>query len=188
MVMADLKELPELAASRVVLRALEDSDVPELFAVFSHPEVTRFWSHPPFTDLSDAQSYVEQTRRGFKGGNFLQWGLCRSDGQQVLGTCTLWQIDWQSERAEVGFALGRDHWGQGLMSEGLAAMVEFAFDELGLRRLEADIDPRNQPSIALVERLGFEREGYMRERWQVAGEISDSIFFGLLASDWPPGN
>jgi len=62
--------------------------------------------------------------------------------------------------------------------------VDYAFGPLGLRRLEADIDPRNAASIRAVERLGFVREGLLRERWVVADEISDTMFMGLLARDW----
>jgi RimJ/RimL family protein N-acetyltransferase len=70
------------------------------------------------------------------------------------------------------------------MHEALCAVVDYAFGPLGLRRLEADIDPRNDASIRAVERLGFVREGLLRERWVVAEEISDTVFMGLLARDW----
>jgi hypothetical protein len=63
-------------------------------------------------------------------------------------------------------------------------LVRFAFGPLDLRRLEADVDPRNTPSLRLVEKLGFVREGYMRERWELQGEIQDGVFFGLLRREW----
>jgi ribosomal-protein-alanine N-acetyltransferase len=63
-------------------------------------------------------------------------------------------------------------------------LLAFAFEELGLHRIEADVDPRNTASLQSVERLGFQREGYLRERWQVNGEIQDTVFFGLLRGEW----
>ena len=68
--------------------------------------------------------------------------------------------------------------------EALVAVVDYAFGPLGLRRLEADTDPRNEASNRALERLGFVREGVLRERWRVADEISDTFLFGLLAREW----
>ena len=76
-----------------------------------------------------------------------------------------------------------DH-AKGYMHEALQSLLEFAFEAMKLRRLEADVDPRNKPSIKTLERLGFQREGYLRERWHVAGEIQDAYFYGLLAREW----
>jgi len=70
------------------------------------------------------------------------------------------------------------------MNEALHALLEHCFETLKLRRLEADVDPRNNGSIRTLERLGFQREGYLRERWHVAGEIQDALFYGLLKTEW----
>ena len=105
------------------------------------------------------------------------------DGQ-MIGTCTLHQIHLQNRRAEVGYALGRPYWGSGYMNEAMHALVDYAFTNMKLHRLEADIDPRNEASAKSLERLGFQREGYLRERWIVGEEISDSALYGLLASEW----
>jgi RimJ/RimL family protein N-acetyltransferase len=68
--------------------------------------------------------------------------------------------------------------------EALGALLDWAFADLGLRRIEADVDPRNAASIRTLEHLGFVREGYLRERWNVAGEVQDALFYGLLAREW----
>ena len=70
------------------------------------------------------------------------------------------------------------------MHEALSALVDYAFKTLGLNRLEADIDPRNHASARTLERLGFQKEGHLRERWIVSGEISDTWWYGLLRRDW----
>lgn len=69
-------------------------------------------------------------------------------------------------------------------TEALKALVSYAFEVMGLRRLEADVYPRNAASIRTLERLGFQREGFLRERWHVNGEIQDAIFYGLLRREW----
>ena len=63
-------------------------------------------------------------------------------------------------------------------------MFNYAFEVLNFHRIEADVDPRNDASVRTLERLGFQREGYLRERWQVNGEIQDAFFYGLLRPDW----
>jgi RimJ/RimL family protein N-acetyltransferase len=70
------------------------------------------------------------------------------------------------------------------MTEALTLLFDFAFETLDFHRLEADADPRNERSLRLLERLGFLREGYFRERYHVAGEIQDSVMLGLLRRDW----
>ena len=74
-----------------------------------------------------------------------------------------------------------------MMSEALTALLEFAFGVLGLERIEADADPRNERSLRLLERQGFRREGYLRERYHLEGEIQDAVFLGLLRREWNKG-
>ena len=73
------------------------------------------------------------------------------------------------------------------MHEALQALLGFAFHALDLNRLEADIDPRNHASARTLERLGFQREGHMRERWIVKGEVTDTWWYGLLRREWLAG-
>jgi RimJ/RimL family protein N-acetyltransferase len=180
----DGDELPRIDAERVVLRWLTERDVGALHRVFSNAEVMRYWSHPPFEDESAAERLLRDIHDLFRRQELFQWGIARREDDIVIGTCTLFNFHEESARAEIGFALGRDHWRRGYMSEALRALIAFAFDVLALRRLEADVDPRNTPSIRVLERLGFVREGHLRERWQVNGEVQDGLFYGLLCREW----
>lgn len=97
--------------------------------------------------------------------------------------CTLFAFSAQCRRAEVGYALASQCWGCGYMDEALRALLGYGFGELGLNRVEADIDPRNKASARSLERLGFVKEGHLRERWVVGDEVSDTALYGLLARD-----
>ena len=88
------------------------------------------------------------------------------------------------DRIAMGFALAREHWGRRYAREALTVLLDHAFGRIGLRRIEADVDARNQGSLNTLEALGFRREGYLRQRWLVAGELQDSVLMGLLASEW----
>lgn len=175
-------ELPRLAGPRVELRSVRDQDAPALLAVFGDPEVTRFWSSAPLPDLAAARTLVVDIRAGFRERRFFQWGVAFE--RELIGTCTLIHLDRDHRRAEVGFALRRASWGRGLASEALGVLLGFAFDTLALHRLEADADPKNDRSLRVLERQGFRREGHLRERWHVGGEVQDAVFLGLLRREW----
>jgi ribosomal-protein-alanine N-acetyltransferase len=181
--MIEGERLPTLRADRVE-RWLEASDVDALFAVFSDREVVRYWSAPAMTSRVQAEELLSEIRECFARRDLFQWGIARLDDGVVIGTCTLADVVARHRRAELGFALAHAHWGHGYANEAVGRLLRFAFDELDLHRIEADVDPRNARSIALLERLGFRREGLLRERWHVAGEVADGLFYGLLAHEW----
>lgn len=176
--------LPTLAAPRLQLRWMAASDLEDLHAVFANPDVMRYWSHAAWPHRDEASIYLEAMERGFTQGTLFQWGIALRGDDRVIGTVTLSGIDLGQGRADLGFALSRDHWGRRYAREALTVLLPHVFGELGLRRLEADVDPRNQSSLRTLEAVGFRREGYLRQRWQIAGELQDSVLMGLLASDW----
>jgi ribosomal-protein-alanine N-acetyltransferase len=173
-----------LAADRVRLRTLAASDTTALFEMFSHKEVMRYWSRPAMTERAQAEALFQQVLADYETGNSLPLAIERHSDSAFVGNCTLHHFHEASRRAEIGYALARPFWGQGYMHEALQALLGYAFDGLDLNRLEADIDPRNAASARSLERLGFQKEGHLRERWIVAGEVSDTGFYGLLRSDW----
>lgn len=182
-----LDALPTLHALRLRLRALTPADTDEVFAVFSDPLVMRYWSSPPMTGPDQAAGYIEQIRAWFASRGGLQWGIALDDDDdRIIGTVTLCAFALEHRRCEIGYALGADCWGQGLAGEAVARALAFAFDELDLARIEADVDPRNDASIRLLERLGFRREGLLRARWRVAGEVQDALMYGLLREQRTP--
>lgn len=170
--------------TRLTLRPLGEDDIPALFAMFSDPEVTRYWSTPTWQDASPARDMLDHGRKMMETGEHLLLGIALKDGGDLVGTVHLFDFKWQCRRAEIGYNLIRSAWGQGYMQEALTALVVFAFTELDLLRLEADIDPRNTASARTLERLGFIKEGHLRARWLIGGELSDSSLYGLLRTDW----
>jgi RimJ/RimL family protein N-acetyltransferase len=169
---------------RVRLRAVTESDVDACFAIFADPETARYLSRPPWTERAQAEQFVERVRANYGTGNAISLAVARKEDDQVIGECVLFGFNAQCRRAEIGYSLARPCWSQGYMHEALTGFIDIAFGALDLNRLEADIDPRNAPSARILERLGFVKEGYLRERWIVAGEKSDTALFGLLRSDW----
>ncbi|MEP7155017.1 MAG: GNAT family N-acetyltransferase [Betaproteobacteria bacterium] len=174
----------EITTPRLLIRRMTMADAPAFFAVFSNAEVMRYWSSSPLTELSEAENKIDNILAHYEQGDLFQLAIVRRADNMMIGTCTLHQIHLQNRRAEVGYALGRVYWGSGYMNEAMHALVDHAFTRMKLHRLEADIDPRNAASARSLERLGFTREGHLRERWIVGDEVSDSALYGLLASEW----
>lgn len=182
--MIDGDRLPTLDAPRVRLRWLTAEDADGLYAIFSDRTTMRYWSTPAMTERRQGEDYLRSIHEGFAAKTLFQWGVERRDGGELLGTVTLFNIHVANRCAEVGYVLRSAHWGRGYMSEALGALIDHSFAVLKLRRLEADVDPNNAKSLRILERMGFSREGLLRERWNVAGEIQDSVFLGLLAREW----
>lgn len=176
---------PVLTTPRLILRETELRDVEPVFAFESDPVAMRYWSRPPMKEVSEARASVERALTFFPDRTGLRWAIVRASDDRWIGHASLFNFHQQSCRADIGYGLVRELWGQGLMREALIAVVDYAFGPLGLRRLEADIDPRNEASLRALERIGFTREGLLRERWQVGEEISNTAFLGLLAREWP---
>lgn len=176
--------LPTLEAPRVRLRWLTERDVDALFAIFSDEKMMRYWSSPAMKERSEAEDLLTRIHGQFADKTGFQWGIERKDDGELLGTCTLFSIHLANMRAEVGYCLRSAHWGRGYMGEALPALIDHSFGVLKLRRLEADVDPNNAGSLRILDRMGFQREGLLRERWNVCGEIQDSVLLGLLAREW----
>jgi RimJ/RimL family protein N-acetyltransferase len=134
--------------------------------------------------MAQAEAMIAGDAQGLAASEHVRLALADRRDDRLLGTCSLFSFDLSNRRAEIGYALSRAEWGRGLMHEALQALVGYAFETLALHRLEADIDPRNSASARSLERLGFRLEGLLRERWIVAGEVSDSGLYGLLERDW----
>jgi [ribosomal protein S5]-alanine N-acetyltransferase len=176
--------LPTLPSRRLNLCWIDYADVAGIYEIYSDTKVTHYSTHSAFTHQDDAHIYIENLHHGFNDGRLFQWGVCLKGSQKLIGTCTLNNISSEQGRAEVGFAIASEHWGHGYGHEAMNTLINHGFHKLGLRRLEADVDPHNAACLKSLEALGFKREGYLRQRWQVAGELQDSVLLGLLKSDW----
>lgn len=180
--MQAFENLP-LRTDRLVLRPLQETDADALFMIFSDEKVMRYWSTLPWTSHEPARAMIArdlaQTSK-----DHLRLGIEAAQDKRLVGTCTLFSINATCRRAEVGYGLASVAWGQGYMNEALRALLDYGFHQLNLNRIEADIDPRNEASARTLERLGFQKEGYLRERWIVGDEISDTALYGLLQREW----
>ena len=173
-----------LCTARLKLRPFTHGDAASLFRIFSDDEVVRFWSVGAWTDIAQAEQMIEEALLAYKEGGLSRYAIVLAGTGELIGICNLRGFFEQNRRCELGYALGSAWWGRGYAFEALEALLGHAFSALDMNRIEADIDPRNDASARLLERLGFRQEGYMPERWIVHGEKADTAFYGLLKRYW----
>jgi ribosomal-protein-alanine N-acetyltransferase len=180
-----LDKLPKINTRRLVLRESNSDDTEAVYKVFSHPDVIRYWDHPVWTDHSQASDLIESAQKGFSEYKSFGWCTTLKDSEKAIGTCTLFNYAQDHKTAEIGYALHPNYWGKGYIGEIVPELVLFGFNCLDLNRIHAETDPRNVGSIKALKKVGFQKEGCLRENWIYPGEQpSDTLLFGLLRKDW----
>ncbi|MFI5732913.1 GNAT family N-acetyltransferase [Kribbella sp. NPDC051587] len=169
---------------RLRLRPFEDSDADALYALHSDATVLRYWDSPPWTERSRAEGFVAKCRQLAEEGVGARLAVDRASDGVFIGWCSLtqWNADFRS--AALGYCFGEAAWGHGYATETAGAVLGWAFDTLDLNRVQAECDTRNAASARVLEKLGFLREGTLREDCVVNGDVSDSWVYGLLRRDW----
>ena len=179
--------ISRISTPRLVVRQIQAADLPDLMAVNGDEEVTRFLPYRTWTSMDDATAWYHRMQDLGATGTAQQLVLESVAAGRVIGSLLLFGHEASSARLEVGYALGRSHWRQGVAKEALQATCTHLFRELSVRRLEAQVDPANAASCALLQSLGFTLEGRLRQRWVTKGQAADTNFYGCLAQEWPAG-
>jgi ribosomal-protein-alanine N-acetyltransferase len=175
---------PTLYTERLELRRLGPDDVDVVFRLQSDPEVVKYFGRAPYRTRAEAEKRVADEIAAVEQGVSVRWGLAPREGGAIVGTAGFWRWDQGRHLAEIGYELAPEHWGRGLIVEALRAIVRYGFAELGLHRVEANLDPANVRSARALEKLGFVREGVLRQNWFYDGAYTDSAAYGLLASEF----
>ena len=173
----------QIESPRLLLRLVKEADLPALLEVNSDSDVTALLPYATWNSLADGKAWFERMSGIQATGLALQFVAVNKATDTAIGTCLLFRFEEASARAELGYVLGRTYWGQGFMREALTALLQCAFGGMGLRRIEAEVNTRNDASAALLARLGFTKEGLLRERWITKGRAEDVEIYGLLRGE-----
>lgn len=175
-------------SARLIVRPVEEADLQALLQVNGDDEATRFLPYASWRSLADGRAWFERMSILGARGESIQYVVTDRTTGLAIGTCLLFRYEESSARAELGYVLGRNYWGRGIMREALIALITCAFGPYGIRRLEAEVDPLNLASSLLLAGLGFTREGLLRKRWIDKGVAHDTIIYGLLSDEWRFGD
>jgi RimJ/RimL family protein N-acetyltransferase len=179
---------PTLHTARLRLRPFNDTDADALFALHSSAYVLRYWDAPPWSERVRAEQFITTCRQMAEEGTGARLAVARVTDGTFIGWCSLtrWNPNYCS--ASMGYCLDDAAWGHGYATEAAYALLQWAFDTLDLNRVQAETDTRNAASARVLEKLGFVREGMLREDCVVNGEVSDSWVYGLIRREWRPSS
>jgi ribosomal-protein-alanine N-acetyltransferase len=177
-------DFPTLETSRLILRPLVDDDIEFVFRHFSDPDVTKYLlDNPPLAERSEAQELIDFYKAP-TGTKPTRWCVVSKRDDRAIGTCGYHNWSARNRRAEIGYDLSPDAWGQGFMSEALGAAIDYGFNHMNLNRIEALVYPENVRSVRLLERLGFQVDGVLRDYFFHDGKFYDHQLFSLLRREW----
>ena len=162
--------MTQIRTERLLLRPAKPYDLEAFHTILSDARATAYWSTPPHTDIAETESWLAAMLAidPAKGEDF----AIELDGR-VIGKVGLFEFP------EIGFILHPDSWGMGYAGEALRPVLERAFAVHGLPFVEADVDPRNAPSLRLLQSMGFVETGRAESTWKVGDEWCDSVFLRL---------
>jgi ribosomal-protein-alanine N-acetyltransferase len=175
---------PVYETARLRLRAPLDEDIDPQFSVGSDEEVMRYYGMPPFTTREQSAGEIEWFRSTYREKQGIRWIITELGSDTYIGDIGYLKWEPKHRRAEVGYKLDRRHWNKGYVSEALVEVLRHGFTAMDLNRVEALVDPRNQPSIRVLEKRGFKRDGLLREYEIEYGAPVDVVMFSLLRREW----
>ncbi len=167
-----------LTTERLVLRPLQKDDLETFLAIFSNPEVTRYYEVETMTEPAQAEKLLDQ---------FIaigRLGIVPKGSEKIIGSCGIFSINQEHYSASLGYDLAHEYWGRGIMTEALIALLGYGFLSMGLNRINALTYPDNAASIRVLTKLGFRTEGVMREFGFWKGCFRDMSLHALLRRDW----
>jgi [ribosomal protein S5]-alanine N-acetyltransferase len=173
---------PVLSTPRLRLRQFRAEDTDAMHECYSNPEAMRFWNHPLHTKRIETEravrSYIDCTPSYYR-----IWAAADAETDRCLGLVNYHNGHIRSKRVAIGYIIDPARQRQGLATEAVSAMLDFCFGELGLHRVQAFIHPDNAASLRLVEKLGFRREGLLRDNLRVGDAWRDDVLYALLETD-----
>ncbi len=179
-------QFPTLETPRLLLREARLEDAIANFSLRTSPEVMRYMDTASPQTLADSEKKMRTIIGDFAQQKGINWIITLKGNETMVGYIGFWRLTLQHLRAEIGYALHQDHWGQGIMSEAMQAVLPWAFQSFQLHSIEANVNPENEASKKLLQRFGFQQEALFRENYFYKGQFLDSAIYGLVYTDYFP--
>ena len=178
-----MDSIPRLETDRLKLRAIFPDDAPAIFELFSDSKVTQFYDLEPYLDVEQARNLINNYTSWFQNDQSVRWGIVRKDDGQLIGTCCFDSFRGRNQSVNLGYDIGSKHWGHGFATEAAQAVIDHAFEHgiVGpVNRIEAKTIPQNIGSERVLLKLGFEKEGVLRQYGCWNDRFHDMNLFSLL--------
>lgn len=178
-----LEDFLPLETQRLILRKMIQEDAKSLFQILGDEDVMRYHSTSPLVHIQEAQQIIERANNMLERQQGMRLGITFKGSDVVVGTCGyLWDRD--NFLASLGGELAKAYWNKGIMTEALETVIRFCFEQFNFHRIEAQIIVNNGASIRMVQKLGFQEEGILRERLFANNRFHDMKMVSLLKEDF----
>jgi [ribosomal protein S5]-alanine N-acetyltransferase len=174
-----LTHFTELETERLIIRKMNIADSEDIFSFTSDPEIIRL---TPIFELTktkyEAINYIEKCMGNYAKGNSEFWAIVYKKNNKVIGIVC---IDILSRyKGDIGYAITREYWGNGIATEAAKAVINFGFNVLGLKRIEGTCDPRNKASARVLEKCGMSYEGLLKSYYYHQDEFCDRKLYAIV--------
>lgn len=163
-------KVPEMETERLKFRSIKKKDANDIFEYSSDPRTSRFLMWEPHESLEYTKRFIEVISAKYKSGEYNDWAIVLKENKKMIGTCGFTRIDERNNIAEIGYVINPEYWGKGLATEAAKKVVEFAFEELKVNRVEARFLYGNEGSLQVMKKIGMKFEGYYRDALVVKGK------------------
>ena len=175
----------EINTERCVLRRVVPDDYKMMYENWArHEEVCRYFPFNPATDIELYREKVHRWVTNYESGTYFHWVIEWKENGQLIGTINLSDVDEACFTSETSYMLSPDYWGQGIMTEVLHAVLGYAFFEIGLNRVQADVFKGNIASEHVLKKCGMQLEGIARQKYYKNGTFIDVAQYAILKSDF----
>ncbi|MEG4196942.1 GNAT family protein [Microcoleus sp. Pol12A5] len=179
-----LAHLPTIETERLLLRKITLNDASDMFEYACNPEVSKYTMWSTHTSIEDTKYFLKSITKMYKRRELVDWGIVHKADKKFIGTCGFVEWSMTHSRAEIGYALSRNYWGEGYMSEAVNAVIEFGFREMLLNRILARCEVSNIASARVMEKVGMQLEGILRQHIFVKDRYWDLKLYSILREEF----
>ena len=174
-----------IESERLSLREFEETDWQEVHIYASDPKVVRFMDWGPNTE-EETKAFISRSISSQKEKPRKRYTLAITlkEENKLIGSCDLCVESPENKEGWIGYCLNRQFWNKGYATEAAEALLTFGFQQLGLHRIFAAVDPKNIVSIYVLEKTGMQYEGHLREHKWSKGRWRDSLHYAILENEW----
>lgn len=172
---------PVLRTERLLLRRIEPQDAEAMLFLRSDPTIMQYLDREPAQTVGEAALFIRHITDSLERNEGITWGISLAGDPRLIGTIGFWRLMKEHYRAEIGYLLHPGHWGRGLVSEAMSAVMNYGFDVMKLHSVEANVNPDNGASVRVLQKAGFVQEAHFRENYFFAGRFLDTLIFSKLA-------
>lgn len=173
-----------IETERLLLRPVTMEDAPAMYRNWTgNPEVTKYLTWPTHASVEVTEGFVNYLLESYKDPKNYAWGIVPKDESEPIGMISVVSMNEEVDSVQIGYCLGPNWWGQGVMTEALGAVIDFCFDTLGANRVEARHDTNNPASGRVMRKCGMTYEGTLRQADKNNQGICDAAYYSILRSE-----